>query len=275
MLGELLRETKEALQHYSTSPELDARLIVANAMELYEESLITESQRVPTEKQRMMVQQQIKLRQQRMPMAYILGQWSFWTVDLKVNTSTLVPRPETERLVELILETYDDTSSLKVLELGVGSGAIALSLAKERPNWKITATDISAEALSVARENAENNGVAVEFLQGDWYEAVKGQRYDLIVSNPPYIAEGDLHLRELDHEPELALVSGKDGLDALNHIILNGPDYLVRGGRLFVEHGYNQQSQVIRIFEQAGFEPITAIADYASIPRGVYGALTR
>ena len=169
------------------------------------------------------------------PVAYLTGTRGFWSFALSVTPDTLVPRPETERLVELALERLDTDRSLRLADLGTGSGAIALALASERPRAQVTATDASAAALEVARDNARRLSIGnITFHHGDWFAPLQGERFDLVASNPPYVALGDPHLAQGDlrFEPEMALSSGSDGLDAIRSIVRDAPAHLVSGGWL-------------------------------------------
>lgn len=208
------------------------------------------------------------------PLAYLVGSRGFWRFDLAVSPATLIPRPETERLVELALERLPEGPPLRVADLGTGSGAIALSLAFERPRAQVVATDASADALAVARGNAaalklENIG----FRQGDWCEPLAGERFDLIASNPPYIAEGDPHLSQGDlrHEPAAALASGADGLDAIRRIVAQSPAHLVPGGWLLLEHGRDQGAAVRALLRQAGFVDVSTGRDLEQRERVTLG----
>ena len=208
------------------------------------------------------------------PVAYLTGRRGFWTLDLAVTPDTLIPRPETERLVELALERLPVEGAPRVLDLGTGSGAIALALAGERPRASVLATDRSAAALAVARANARGNGIAnVEFVEGDWYGPVFGWRFDLVVSNPPYIAEGDGHLGrgDLRYEPETALSSGSDGLDALRIIAAGAPAHLEPGGWLLVEHGLGQGAAVRALFGAAGLVDVRTACDLENRDRVTLG----
>ncbi len=182
------------------------------------------------------------------PVAYLTGERGFWSFALGVDASTLVPRPETERLVELALDRLPPGRAVAVADLGTGSGAIALAIAHERPRARVLATDASAAALAVAQANARRLGRDnVAFREGDWCAAFEvDERFDLIASNPPYIAEDDPHLEtgDLRHEPRAALVSGRDGLDAIRRIVTDAPAHLVPGGWLLLEHGHEQGSAV-------------------------------
>lgn len=196
------------------------------------------------------------------PVAYLTGAQGFWTLDLAVTPAVLVPRPETEQLVEWALESLPRTPT-RVLDLGTGSGAIALALARERPQAQVWAVDISPQALEVARANASRLGLNnVQFQCADFVTALAASAaFDLIVSNPPYIAAGDPHLSALTHEPALALVSGADGLDALRRIIAAAPAALHAGGMLLLEHGHDQGAAVRALLAAAGFDAITTRRD--------------
>ena len=203
-------------------------------------------------------------REQGEPVAYLVGSRGFWTLDLEVTPQTLIPRPETELLVELALERLPADRELRIADLGTGSGAIALALASERPRARIVATDASTGALDVARGNARRLGLGnVDFRQGDWFAAVGGDRFDLVASNPPYIAEGDPHLAQGDllHEPPGALASGADGLEAIRRIIAAAPAHLAAGGWLLLEHGWTQGRAVRELLQAAGFAQVATHAD--------------
>lgn len=198
------------------------------------------------------------------PVAYLIGKRGFWTLDLQVTPATLIPRPETELLVELALERIPSGQPVNIADLGTGSGAIALAIASERPQASVVATDLSAAALEVARGNATANGVEnVEFRQGDWFAPLMGERFWLIASNPPYIAESDAHLGQGDlrFEPPGALSSGDDGLDAIREIVTSAPRYLLADGWLLLEHGWDQGEAVRALLTQAGFEETATIQD--------------
>lgn len=212
------------------------------------------------------------------PIAYLTGRREFWGLSLRVSPSVLIPRPETETLVELALARLPKNQDVRVLDLGTGSGAIALAIAHDRPRASILATDVSADALDVARDNARSLGLAnVEFARSDWYDAVpqpwRGGAFDLIVSNPPYVAAADPHLAEGDvrFEPERSLTPGGDGLGAIMRIVAGARERLAPGGSLAVEHGYNQSDAVRALFAAAGFGEIVAVRDLAGIPRVVAG----
>ena len=198
------------------------------------------------------------------PVAYLTGIQGFWSLALEVSPATLVPRPETERLVELALARIPPGAAARIADLGTGSGAIALAIAKERPRATVVATDASAAALQVARRNGVRSRIAnVEFREGDWLAPLAGERFDLIASNPPYIAEGDPHLGEGDlrFEPAAALSSGADGLDAQRAIIGGAPAHLHPGGWLLLEHGWDHGAAVRALLAGAGFVDIETARD--------------
>ena len=217
-----------------------------------------------------------KRRRDGEPVAYLTGRREFHGLDLTVTPDVLIPRPETETLVDAVLAQLAPDRPLRVADLGTGSGAIALAIAHARPLASVVATDVSAAALAVARGNAARLGIAnVAFLPGDWYDALGDDPgpFDAIVSNPPYVAEGDAHLGagDLRHEPPGALTPGGDGLDAFRAIVAGAPARLSDGGVLAVEHGHDQSDAVRDLFAGAGFAGIAAFRDLAGIPRVVLG----
>jgi release factor glutamine methyltransferase len=210
------------------------------------------------------------------PVAQILGVREFWSLSWTVTQDTLIPRPETELLVELVLQRLPHDSTERVLDLGTGSGAIALALAHERTLAQITAIDSDARTLAVARKNAARLHLErVNFLLGNWFSPVRGERYRLIVSNPPYIAEDDPHLAlgDLRFEPRAALVSGVDGLDAIRTIASQAPEHLHKGGHLLLEHGFEQGAAVRELLLAAGFVGVASHRDLEGRERVSAGAL--
>jgi release factor glutamine methyltransferase len=198
------------------------------------------------------------------PVAYIVGRRGFHALDLVVTPDVLIPRPETELLVELALRRIPQSTKVDIADLGAGSGAIALAIAQARPQAHVLATDASAAALDVARANAHRLGLGnVEFAHGDWCAALGVYRFDLIVSNPPYIAEGDPHLAQGDlrSEPRMALASGADGLDAIRAIVRDAPDHLNASGCLLLEHGFDQGTAVRGLLQQSGLAEVFTARD--------------
>ena len=206
------------------------------------------------------------------PLAYVLGEQAFWTLTLQVTPDTLIPRPDTERLVEASLACMTAAQG-RVLDLGTGSGAIALSLAAERPAWQALASDFSAAALAVARSNAIKNSLSnCEFRCGSWFAVVgENEKFDLIVSNPPYIDPDDTHLAALTHEPITALTAAQQGLADLRQIVAGAGRHLLEAGWLVVEHGYDQGLAVRELFVQAGFVQVDTLRDYGGNERVTLG----
>ena len=201
------------------------------------------------------------------PLAYLLGEKEFHGLLLQVDANVLVPRPDTEVLVDWALELLADVKAARVVDLGTGSGAIALAVKHGCPAATVLATDISPHALDVARGNAHRLVLAVEFEAGSWWEAVANQRFNLVLSNPPYIAGGDSHLAALQHEPTLALTPGGDGLDALREIVGGAAPHMAPGAWLLLEHGYDQAEAVQALLRESGFEGIATRHDLAGQPR--------
>ena len=211
------------------------------------------------------------------PIAYIAGTREFFSLEFKVTPAVLIPRPETELLVEIALERMGAGSACRVLDLGTGSGCIAITLAKHRPRARVMAVDRSAAALAVARENSVRHGTSnLELLQSDWFAALAAQRFDLIVANPPYIAARDPHLQrgDLRAEPVDALVAGSDGLECIRAILAAAPRHLNPGGSLVFEHGYDQAARCRELLKAAGLEDVFSRNDIAGVAR-VSGGLWR
>lgn len=209
------------------------------------------------------------------PVAYLVGRREFYGLEFRVTPDVLIPRADTETLVDAALEKLLKGAQPDVLDLGTGSGCVALTIAHERPAARVTAVDVSAAALIVARENAASIGVNAEFVQGAWFEELDGRRFDLIVSNPPYVATGDPHLQkgDLRFEPATALASGEDGLADIRIIVADAPAYLREGGWLLFEHGYEQADVCRDLLLDAGFGEVISRADIAGLPRVAGGRL--
>jgi release factor glutamine methyltransferase len=249
----------------------EARLLLAQATGFSEASVLAHPEReLPAEAAATFLAYAAR-RARGEPIAYLLGQKEFYGLTLSVNPAVLIPRPETELLVERALARNPST----VLDLGTGSGAVALAIRKHLPRSRVVAVEASAAALAVAQRNAVKLGLQVEFRHGRWYEPVAGERFDLVVSNPPYVAKGDAHLAQGDlrFEPRSALVSGADGLEALREIARGAPAHLNPGGWLLVEHGLGQDKAVRAMLQQAGLEDLSTWPDLAGIARVSGGGL--
>lgn len=273
---QLLRAGARLLATVSDSPRLDAELLLAHALDESREYLYrTLAECVPA-KAAAHYTALLENRAAHQPLAQILGQRDFWSFNLKVTADTLVPRPETELLVEQALSRIPRQMPQAIADLGTGTGAIAIAIARERPQCRVVATDLSHEALAVARHNAsalEAGNISFHF--GDWFAALNGERFALIVSNPPYIADDEWHETdaELGFEPRIALSGGRDGLVDIRCIISAAPAHLDSGGWLLLEHGFRQAAAVQGLLKQAGFEEITTLTDLAGQPRVTAGQL--
>ncbi len=245
----------------------EARLLLARATGFSEASVLAFTERnLPPEAERAF-HEFVSRRARGEPLAYIVGHKEFFGLDLAVTPAVLIPRPETELLVEMALER---TFSC-VADLGTGCGAIALALKRQRPHARVVAVEASAAALAVARRNAVKHAAEVEFRHGRWFEPLAGERFDLIVSNPPYVARGDPHLEALRFEPAQALIGGDDGLDRIREIARESPRYLQPGGWLLLEHGMGQDGAVRGLLEEAGLERVASRPDLSGIPRVAAG----
>lgn len=212
-------------------------------------------------------------REQGEPVAYLLGEREFYGRRFRVSPAVLIPRPETELIVDTVLARVPRDAAIRILDLGTGSGALAVSLALELPAAQVTAVDISPAALAVASANAQQLGACVRCLESDWFAALQGELFDLIVSNPPYVAAGDPHLDEGDvrFEPPGALASGPAGLDDLARIAAEAPAHLASGGHLLMEHGYDQGAAVRALLQAQGFVEVASARDLAGIERIGFG----
>jgi len=253
---------------------LDAEVLLAHVLDKPRSHLCAWPERALTPEQATHYAALVARRAGGEPIAHILGRREFWSLDLDVTPATLIPRPETELLVELALARIPADAAPAVADLGTGTGAIALAVARERPRCRVTATDRSAAALEVAHRNAARLGIGgIDFRHGAWYAPLGAGRYDLILSNPPYVRAGDPHLAQGDvrFEPPGALVAGTDGLDDLRSIVAGAPAHLHSGGWLLVEHGYDQGDAVAALFRAAGFADIGTVRDLNGQPRVTLG----
>lgn len=257
----------------SSTPTLDAELLLAHALGQCRSYLRTWPERQAPAAAEQAFLALLARRRQGEPVAYLLGSQGFWDMQLKVSPATLIPRPETELLVATALELLPNEPA-RVLDLGTGSGAIALALAKERPAWQLLGVDVSTQALAIAEENARQQALPnLRLAQGDWFSNLAGERFELIVSNPPYVASSDAHLQrgDLRFEPLGALAAGADGLDAIGRIVASAPAHLHRGGWLLFEHGFDQGPAVRSLLQQAGFGQLQTRADLAGLDRITLG----
>ncbi len=277
VIGDLLQSAADrlatALGLDRRASRLEVHILAAQALGVARSWLIGHDPDVLGPAQAAALEALVRRREVGEPVAYILGEREFYGRAFKVSPDVLIPRPETELLVEAALARLPKDRPAKVLDLGTGSGCIALTLALERPDCAVTAIDLSPAALAVARENARRLGARVDFRPSDLYSALDGEAFDLIVSNPPYVAEGDVHLAsgDLPWEPRLALASGIDGLDALRRIVARAPAHLTGAGWLCLEHGWDQGAAVRALLGQTGFCRPETLPDLAGRPRVTLG----
>ena len=266
----LLTEARQKLADVSDSAALDAELLLAECLGKSQAYLHTWPEKNVTARQKECFQKLIQKRLEDYPVAYILGKKAFWTLDLRVTTDVLVPRPETELLVETALQKISNTEKPQILDLGTGSGAIALAIASERPDAMVCASDSSQAALKIAEYNARKNGLDAQlrFIQSNWFSNIKPQRFDLIVSNPPYIAPDDPHLQgSIRHEPQLALTAASSGMADIELIIANAPDFLKTNAWIILEHGYDQAKKTQQLFSQHHYKEIESRKDLNNLLR--------
>jgi release factor glutamine methyltransferase len=262
-------------QAHDRCERIDQRMLLAHAMERPIAWLLAHPEAVLTEQENQLYSELLGRRENGEPIAYLIGEKEFHGLTFEVTSSVLIPRPETELLVDRLLEIFPPGLSARVADLGTGSGVIAVTLAARRPLLNIIAVDKDEAALAVAKRNAERMGVKdrIEFCVGQWFSNLKGEQFDAVVSNPPYIAALDVHLSQGDlrFEPRGALVGGPDGLLDLAAIIDLSPSHLPLGGLLALEHGYDQAGVVRRLMEMAGFVNIQSSKDLAGIERVTAG----
>lgn len=275
MIKALLAHAIKLLNNEEAS--LEANLLLQRLLNVNRAWLIAHANDTLTSEQYVAFEALLQRRINGEPIAHILGEREFFGLPLKVTPDTLIPRPDTETLVELALDKIPQQASFHVLDLGTGTGAIALAIAKHRPLATVTAVDASKAALAVAAENANNLGLNnVSFQYSDWFCQLQAQRFDMIVSNPPYIADNDPHLSQGDvrFEPKSALTSGADGLDDIHHIVSHAAHYLNPNGWLLLEHGYDQAQAVAGLMANAHFKEIGHRLDLAGIQRVTFGMVS-
>jgi release factor glutamine methyltransferase len=277
-VAELLRSGARALEGRSDSPRLDAELLLGSLLGLSRSRLVAHDHDPVAADRAQAFAGLIERRRSGAPIAYLTGIREFWSLELDVTPAVLVPRPETELAVELALEhlphrRIPEGPPYSVLDLGTGSGAIALALAAERPEWRLTGIDISPQALEVAAGNSRKLGLShIDWRLGTWFEPVAGTRFDLIVANPPYVAAGDPALEKLAAEPAIALAAGPTGVEALSAIVRGAVAHLRPQSWLILEHGADQAPDVAQLLEQHGYSRIRSYSDFSGKPRVTLGA---
>ncbi len=274
----LLQLATQQLNAFSDSARFDVELLLCHCLNKPRSFLFTYPEKTVSNNQYQLFQQLLERRCTGEPLAYLIGYRDFWSLRLKVTKDTLIPRPETELLIETCLALLPNDKAISIVDLGTGSGAIALALASEYSKAKVLAVDISNKALAVAQENAANHAINnVEFLQSNWFSEIPHQQFDLIISNPPYIEAHDPHLQRGDvrYEPLLALQSGQTGFDDIEKIISQSSKYLKQEAWLMFEHGYQQAKQSRRLLRQAGFKQVHSRLDLAGHERITLGACPR
>jgi len=272
-IGQLLDWGARLLASSSASPRLDAEVLMADLVCWPRSTVMAFPGRTLPQGMTDEFRGLIRRREEGTPLAYLTGRREFYSLDLRVSAETLVPRPETELLVDQLLERVRPIEAVSILDLGTGSGAIALAIKRQRPDARVVAVDWSAAALSVAIDNGNRLKIQVEWLLSDWFEALEGRLFDFIVANPPYVERGDPRLvsGDLRHEPRMALDGGVDGLDSIREIIAGAPRVLAPGGTLLLEHGYDQAPAVARSFRALGFRRIETYKDLAGQDRTTVG----
>lgn len=270
-----LQQAKQQLMASADCQALEAEILLSHVLKKPRDYLFAWPDTVLTKGESEQFEAYLQRRCNKEPIAYIIEHREFWSLDLRVTPATLIPRPETELIVEWALKLIDPTkTNIKIADLGTGCGAIGLALAVERPDWQVTATDYSQDALCVANLNAQRLGLtSVTFYQGDWCAALPDSHYDMIISNPPYIAEQEwaLYADGLAFEPRSALVAGQDGLDAIRMIAKSARDYLQPDGWLLLEHGYAQGAAVRALLMANGYVDIETALDLAGQERMTFG----
>jgi release factor glutamine methyltransferase len=267
-LSDSIAQATKALQGASDTPQLDASILLCHVLDCPRSFLLSHPETALNPAQAQAFEQLVARRARGEPVAYLTGIKEFWSLELKVTPAVLIPRPETETLVEAALARMPPDQPLRVADLGTGCGAVALALARERPQAHVVGTDRSDAALAVARANERLLGIPnVVFYESVWFAELFGQQFDLIVSNPPYVATGDPHLRALRYEPQSALEGGADGLEAIRLIVRDAPAYLLPRGWLLLEHGAGQGEAVRSLFSAADFTAVETLPDLSGLPR--------
>ena len=273
-IQQALQLAQQSLSEASPTAVLDTQVLLSYVLQCNTAHLAAWPEKNLNEEQEVQYLQLIEQRKQGSPVAHLTRQREFWSLNFSVNDSTLIPRPETETLVEYILSKFNNKENLTLLDMGTGTGAIAISIASEKPAWKIYASDLTEDVLALAKHNSENHQTNnITFIQSNWFTDIAHNNFDIIVSNPPYIASDDPHLKQGDvrFEPESALISGEIGMDDIEHLCSHAKSYLKDDGYLIVEHGYNQKQLVAECFAKNGFINIEQKQDLSGHTRMTAG----
>mgnify|MGYP001043518960 CR=1 FL=1 len=276
-IRQAIADAIDRLSQTSDSARLDAECLLAHTLRCDRSHLIAWPDKLLETDQLEQFESLLEQRVHGTPIAYLTGSREFWSLDMEVSNNTLIPRPETETLVEYVLEHFPADLSFKLLDAGTGSGAIAVAIASERPSWQVVASDIDQASLALAGRNAHKNKIEnIRLIHSDWFSEIGEHDFDIIISNPPYIAEHDPHLSRGDvrFEPRRALTSGTHGMDAIEHLCQHAEKHLKPGGRLIVEHGYDQADSVYECFQRNGFINIEQIRDLGGHIRMTAGRVT-
>jgi len=274
-----LKTVKEAIECFtdklsstSDTPRLDTELLIATVTSQSRTQLFAHSERELTSAENKQLEKYIKRRQAGEPIAYLIGYKEFWSLGFQVTSDVLIPRPDTEILIEWALQNLPENETCRIADLGTGSGAIAITLAYERINWIIDAVDNSKRALKIAQKNAQRHHVKnVNFHNGEWCKPLPYKHYHAVLANPPYISSDDSHLQQLKYEPQSALNGGEDGLDAIRVIAKEAKQYLAESGWLVVEHGYDQSERIVALMKEHGYCGVKDHLDLGGRPRMVVG----
>lgn len=275
-IKQALHQANQKLVNNSPSALLDAQVLLSHLLQCNTAHLIAWPEKNLSKIQEIEFLKLIEQRQQGLPIAHLTGQREFWSLNFFVNNSTLIPRPETETLVEFILEKFGDKKNLKLLDMGTGTGAIAIAIASEKTDWEIIASDISSDAINLARKNSKHiKANNTKFIESDWFKNISTTDFDIIVSNPPYIANDDPHLNQGDvrFEPDSALTAGKSGMDDIEILCTQAKNHLAKEGWLIVEHGYNQEKPVADCFTKSNFNSIIQKHDLSGHTRMTAGKI--
>ncbi len=273
-IQQALQQASQSLAESSPSATIDAQVLLTFVLQCNSAHLLAWPEKNLSKGQESHYLQLLQQRQQGVPVAHLTGLREFWSLSFSVNNSTLIPRPETETLVEYILTKFNREDNLTLLDMGTGSGAIAIAITSERPGWQIFASDTSEQALQLARQNSGFHQTDhITFINSNWFENIRRNDFDIIVSNPPYIADNDPHLQQGDvrFEPQSALTSGAAGMDDIEHLCLHATNHLKNDGWLIIEHGYNQKQQVADCFTKNGFTEIEQEKDLSGHTRMTAG----